>query len=924
MKKAVLLMVLILMAIIIFSSSPASAKISIHVSPSPPVKVGAGDNIVIDWYFNRTIVEENDYYIIIHELNMPEREYLNRRVPIPQGQEEIDEHMTWPISEDVPHGKYIAMVRYKLNKAQEEFWVGPTVDLTINKFYDYDQNKVQDPGEQGLAGWTFTVEYIDNPDVEPVLMTTGSDGTDTHYKLAAGKYRITETGEGKGKCWRSSTPKTKIIELEEGKKRIVNFGNYEVGTLEIIKFNDTDGDGIRDPAKEEGLSNWGFSVTFPNETSTDVETGEDGTYNLSNVPAGKYTIIEKITEEREKEGWIVTTPSTQVKVLKPCSTEKAEFGNHYRPPYGNLSIFKFNDTNNNSIRDPGEGGLEGWEFEIKQDGRLVDTCVTDPNGYCVRSLLVGTYTITERLKSGWEATTMNPVVRDVKAEETTNVEFGNHYPLHGNLSIFKFSDLNNNSIRDPEEGGLEGWEFEIMQDDSLVDTCVTDPKGYCVRSLLVGTYTITEQPKPFWVNTTPRSIVREVKAEETTNVEFGNYPVGTLSIFKFDDLNNNSIRDLGEEGLEGWEFEIMQDGRLVDTCVTDPNGYCVRELLEGRYKITEQQSRCWVSTTPASREIAVRAGQTTEVEFGNYAIGNLTIQKFYDANRNKVQEYGEDGLPNWTFTVTFPDGSSKRITTDANGTYTLINVPIGRYTITEEAMTCRWMNSTLTTQYVEVTACQETIASFGNYIVDCSIPPGCPWFNEDENLNVSKSVVPCECNITPIREGESTSKEVEPEVSVYLRVCVDKRLIKDGIAVENITVVETLHNHFTVIGDSFSEQPRAIKRNPDGTTTITWDIPSLCCEEWNVSFNVTVAFALPIDVTDTSERITSKVIYEDPIETGRRELSIPEGTLKFSFIAPIPPICYVLGGLLVLSISIEITLKLKRRKKEKSKEKEKE
>jgi hypothetical protein len=139
--------------------------------------------------------------------------------------------------------------------------------------------------------------------------------------------------------------------------------------------------------------------------------------------------------------------------------------------------------------------------------------------------------------------------------------------------------------------------------------------------------------------------------------------------------------------------------------------------------------------------------------------------------------------------------------------------------------------------------------------------------------------------------------------------------------------VETLYNHFTVVEDSFSEQPRAIKRNPDGTTTMVWYIPSLYCEEWLVSFNATPEYALPIDVTNTSGQVTSKVIYEDPIETGRRELSIPEGKLKFSFIvppAPIHPICYILGGLLVIAISIEIPLEWKRRKKEKSKEKEKE
>jgi PGF-CTERM protein len=153
------------------------------------------------------------------------------------------------------------------------------------------------------------------------------------------------------------------------------------------------------------------------------------------------------------------------------------------------------------------------------------------------------------------------------------------------------------------------------------------------------------------------------------------------------------------------------------------------------------------------------------------------------------------------------------------------------------------------------------------------------WNNSDENIEVCKSVDPY-----------SVALGNEEEVTVYLGLCVDPKHIIKGTKVENISVIDTLHSQFTIVDGSFSEEPKYDpKKNPDGTTTIRWNISSLCCEEWRVSFNVTVAFALPIDVTESYG--VSKVIYDDPDseETKAvRKLPIPAGKLLFVLPTPTP------------------------------------
>ena len=244
-------MMLILMAIFIFSPSPISAndnvdapygqplpepEIDIYVIPPMPVVVNYSDDITFKWRIKRFEKEKANYFIEIHEFNKPEKVYKKWTFSIPEGQKEVNDSMILNVSKEIfpivgsyqVEIKHSGMGEYKPFSVKEK-----SGTLKINKFYDYNKSKAQDPDEQGLAGWTFTVEYMDNPASRPFRMTTESDGTCTREKLDVGKYRITE--EEKGGCWRATTPKTRIEEVKDNQITVVTFGNYEVGTLKITK-----------------------------------------------------------------------------------------------------------------------------------------------------------------------------------------------------------------------------------------------------------------------------------------------------------------------------------------------------------------------------------------------------------------------------------------------------------------------------------------------------------------------------------------------------------------------------------------------------------------------------------------------------------------------------------------------------------------
>ena len=896
-------MMLIVMAIFIFSP-PVSAndnvdalygqplpepEIDIYVRPPMPHVVNYSEDIILNWYIKRLEEEKANYFIEIYEFNKPEKVYKKWTFSIPEGKKEINNSMELPVSKEIFHdpGKYQVEIKYWGMGEYKPLSVGePRGNLTINKFYDDNLNGKKGENERGLNGWNFIVKFKDDPEVRPFTITTRKGGTYTCYNLNVGNYTITETLK---ECWRNTTPISEEAVVKKDQTTIVNFGNYEVGTLKIIKFNDTDRDGIRDPAKEEGLSNWNFSVTFPNGTTTAVETEDDGTHTLSNVPVGEYKV-----EEREKEGWIATTPITQVKVLKPCSPEEVKFGN-YRPPPpppGNVSILKFNDTNRNGIRDDGESPISNWGFRIKDSSGSVIIRHTDEHGKIIQELDSNAkYEITENFRVGWNNTTPRVQSVYIEPEKVTPVAFGNYKP--SKIIIYKFDDTNGNGVRDRGEDRIGNWNFIIKDLNGIDHSRKTDKDGKAIfDDAIPGEYMITEEERENWINTTPRIQKIEVIEEgQTVTVEFGNRiripPSAVKPCIEYGIYMNSvvapRIHDNSDENLR---VEKYLDPRTVHCDNPDPD---IGEIINVTLRVcvlAGMEPTDLVFAVDTSGSLFEREGAVLKV----IRDGIIKFTEFIEKNEARFGENVRIGLVSWDEKI----DETVNLTTD----YSEVKKACGILETLPEEDTLyqvglngsievfnRSPRENVRKVIVFVTDAKGTSDYLSNYsqLPDTSayvIHAITVGLTQNEEIVNMLDNFTSQYNGTAVRVNESY-EELEKALTTLTVSSIERRTLK------NVSLVETLPKYIRALKDGYEIKPTSEHINSDGmewnTVTMKWDIGNLSSDKcWENTFKVLFCCRVPVDVTQPEgiSRVTSEVTYSDPINiTVTKHLPIPEGGL---------------------------------------------
>ena len=130
-----------------------------------------------------------------------------------------------------------------------------------------------------------------------------------------------------------------------------------------------------------------------------------------------------------------------------------------------ISGTKFNDTNSNATRDPGEAGLPGWTIRLtRPDGTSINA-TTDANGsYKFENLTSGTYRVSEVRQYNWTQTYpawLGDHIINITDGSVTGVDFGNNY-------------LPVPEIPFPPSGpvsGIPGAEYSYS-------TSAADPSGY--------------------------------------------------------------------------------------------------------------------------------------------------------------------------------------------------------------------------------------------------------------------------------------------------------------------------------------------------------------------------------------------------------------------------------------------------------------
>jgi len=574
-------------------------------------------------------------------------------------------------------GTYVVSISSGVNSTDKDFGNFQLGSIAGINFNDVDGNGVKDVGETGLQNWKMK---LSGAKTDSIL--TDANGNYSFTSLTLGSYTISEVLQS---GWLQSLPASNgsySVSITSGTTSTgKDFGNFQLGSISGQKFNDVDGDGVKDIG-ELGLSGWKIRLSG---TKTDSAlTDASGNYSFTNLTAGSYTLTEV-----NQSGWLQTFPTNPstytISVSSGTVSTGKDFGNFQ---LGTISGKKFNDLNGNATKDNGEVGLQNWKIKIS--GAKTDSVLTDVNGnYTFSGLTVGSYTISEVQQSGWvqmlptsNGTYSVPVTSGTNA---SGKDFGN-FQL-GSISGLKFEDVNGNGVKDGGESSLSGWTVYLYKNDTTVifDSTVSTNTGFTFSNLSVGTYYLREVLQTGWIQTTTNPApINVTSGLLTSNVNFGNFHLGSISGLKINDINGNGTRDFGENGLPNWKIKIS--GAKTDSVLTDANGnYSFTNLLGGIYTVSEIQQTGWLQTIPSSPgtySLTVTSGSNLiDKNFGNFQLGSISGNAFYDVNGNGIKDIGDTGLVNWR--VRLSGSRNDSALTDASGNYSFVNLLPGNYIITE-------------------------------------------------------------------------------------------------------------------------------------------------------------------------------------------------------------------------------------------------
>jgi uncharacterized surface anchored protein len=547
--------------------------------------------------------------------------------------------------------------------------------VDVYKFNDLDADGDWDMDEPYLNGWTMEVynatgELVDSKETANIGVAT--------FFLEAGDYTVKEVMEGGCKA---TTPMSFNISVDPGDLSIIEFGNVQTSSITVKKYYDLDADGKKD-SNETWLDGWEFTLLDSSTSPIASGVTYHGIITFSDLLPGTYYLEETI-----QQGWYCTGPLIRTIDLGPGEQYAEFYGNL---EYASIEVFKFYDYNVNGIYDDGDWPLEDVQIFVEGESSLYMT-YTDENGTAVfGGLSPGTYVVSEAYPEGyvvpWFNTTEIPVTVELSAGETAQVEIGNSQ--YCGIFVMKRVDLNGDGVIQFDEPSAAGWTIELYQDGELLDSGETIADDYIVfENLIPGNYTLKEIMKPGWTNLSTSPIQKELKVPPNTYfyTSFQNVQLCDLTAQKYNDLNQNGVRDEGEPGLEGWEFDLLDEtGAVMGTGVTDANGQVsFTGLMPGDYTLQEVMQPGWFNTTPMVQTVTLAPGDDIDVEFGNAMYLSIEVFKFYDLNLNGYFDGDDYPMAGWNISIE-GNNESAWMLTDDNGWANFTGLKPGTYSISEE------------------------------------------------------------------------------------------------------------------------------------------------------------------------------------------------------------------------------------------------
>ena len=467
------------------------------------------------------------------------------------------------------------------------------------------------------------------------------------------------------------------------------FNKEKEGSVEVTKRSEND----------KNVANIKFILTGTSESGREIfieaVTDENGKADFKNVPIGSY----EISEDAKTVPFAYLTAEKQNVTVKYAETSKAEFFNKEKK--GNIEVTKRTeeDINVANIKFILSGTSDSGDA-IKGEA------VTDGNGKAeFKNLPIGTYTITEdgaTVPAAYLVADKQEVT--VTYNKTTKAEFFNK-EKEGSIKVVKRTEENKNvaNIDFTLTGTSETGRAITMK-------ATTDENGNAdFLNVPIGSYVITEDANtvPFAYLTAEKQAVT-VKYAEVTNTEFYNKEKeGSIEVFKRTEGNKNiaNIRFI----LSG----TSDSGRAISKeAVTDENGKAgFTNIPIGKYTIAEDGATVPTAYLTAEKQgVTVAYEKTTSAEFYNQEKeGSIEVYKRTEEDKN---------IANIKFILSGVSETGREITreavTDENGKADFANIPIGTYTIVEDAATVPTAYLTADEQSVTVKYAETAKSDFFN------------------------------------------------------------------------------------------------------------------------------------------------------------------------------------------------------------------
>ncbi|TAK57427.1 MAG: T9SS type A sorting domain-containing protein, partial [Bacteroidetes bacterium] len=564
-----------------------------------------------------------------------------------------------------------------------------TISISGMKFNDANGNGTKDPEDTGLSGWQITLTGGESP----VTTTTDANGNYLFDNLQPRTYTVSE---GLQTGWLQTTESPAPATLNPGQHLTnIDFGNFKLITISGMKFNDHDGDGVKDE-NDEGMAGW--TINLSGTVTSSTTTDPTGAYSFTNLGPGTYTVTETVLD-----GWVQTsTNPTDITSVSGINVTDVNFGNFKK---FSISGMKFEDTNGNGMKDGIEAGLSGWTINLT--GAATSSTSTDAEGnYSFANLGPGTFTVSEVAQSGWAQSTSNPPnITGASGENVGNILFGNFKDAV--ISGMKFNDLDGDGVQDEGEAGLAGWTIRATKGASVKNT-TTDAQGLYSISFTysdAGQWTVSEVVQASWRQTYPASGTYSVLIQSgalAPNKTFGNYQLSSISGKKYDDmLGDSAIVD--DQGINSWVIKLYQGTQMIGRQVTAGGGnYTFADLDPGTYIVQESLKTNWIQTYPKSGagivspvadnnagsrayQIVITSGSAiTQKDFANFNLGIISGVKFEDMDGDSVKETGDPLLASWVINLKKNGNVIDSDTTDLAGSYGFTGLTAGTYEVCEE------------------------------------------------------------------------------------------------------------------------------------------------------------------------------------------------------------------------------------------------